>query len=127
MLDAMRQSTFMDQSRDSIGRDYPTYKGAKIVLGGFRYGEALTSANATPIMGSNFDGDGKTSMLFLRTGPQYVRWVQKHDLKVSEGKQNPDGSSDDLMITRLKKVEFPITIHVKHPYAAARLRGIKIA
>lgn len=128
MADSWRRTGYLTTTKDSIGREYDTYKGAKIVEAGFTYAEALTQTDANnAIMGSNFDGDGKTSMLFLRTGAQYVRWVQKHDLKVTEGKANSDGSSDDEMVVRVKKVEHPITIHNKHPYGAARLKGIKIA
>lgn len=128
MSDAFRQSGFLTTSQDSLGRDYMTYKGAKIVLAGFTYAEAFTQTEANnAIIGPNWDGDGNTSMLFLRTGPQYVRWVEKHALKVSEAALNKDGSSDDLMVTRVKKVEYPITIHSKHPYGAARLKSIKVA
>jgi hypothetical protein len=128
MADAWRQSGFLETTQDSIGRSFMTYKGAKIVPAGFTYAEALTQTDAAnAVIGSNFDGDGNTSMLFLRTGTQYVRWVQKHALKVSEAKTNADGSSDDEMVTRVKKVEHPITIHVKHPYSAARLTGITIS
>jgi len=127
MSDAFRQSGFLTTSQDSIGRDYMTYKGAKIVLAGFSYAEALEQTEASnAVIPADFDGDGNTSMLFLRTGKQYVRWVQKHPLKVTEARVNADGSSDDEMVTRVKKVEHPITIHVKHPYSAARLTGITI-
>lgn len=127
MGDAFKQSGYLTTTQDSIGRSFPTYRGAKIVMAGFTYAEALTQTEANnAIMSYNFDGDGNTSMLFLRTGAQYVRWVQKHPLKVSEAKANADGSTDDAMVTRVKKVEFPITIHIKHPFAAARLKGITI-
>jgi hypothetical protein len=124
MADAFRQSGFLDTTRDNLDREYTSWKGAKIVMGGFVYGEALTQSTAT--IGSNFDGDGNTSMLFLRSGTQYCRWVQKHALKITEGAKNGDGSTDDAMVVRAKKVEWPITIHCKHPFGAARLKKLKI-
>lgn len=125
--DAWRQSTFLSQSQDNQGRAFSSFRGARIVKAGFTYGEAGTQTEASnSVLPYNWDGATTTSMLFLRTGAQYVRWVQKHPLKVTEGAKNSDGSSDDLLITRVKKVEFPITLHIKHPYCAARLKGFKI-
>lgn len=124
LSDAMRQSGFLTTTMDNYGREVNKFQGARIVTGGYQQAEALTQT--TEILGANFDGDGNTSMFFLVTGEQYVHYVQKHAMKVTEGRTNTNGSSDDDLILRTKMVEWPIALRLKHPYAAARLTKIDI-
>lgn len=124
LADAMRQSGFLDQGRDSIEREFKTWKGARIIEGGFKYAEALTQSSA--VIGANHDGDGNTSVYFLRGGPEYVHWIQKHALKITEGKTANNGSTDDDLVVRTKMEEWPIAMRSKHPYGAVRLTKIDI-
>lgn len=124
LADAMRQSGFLDQSKDSTDREFKTWKGARIIEGGFRYAEALTQNSA--VIGANHDGDGNTSIYFIRKGPEYTHWIQKHALKITEGKTANNGSTDDDLVVRTKMEEWPISLRAKHPYGIARLTKIDI-
>jgi hypothetical protein len=121
IADAMRQSGFLKTDMDSQDREINRFMGAKIHLGGYQ------ADQSTALIGANHDGDGKTSMYFLRTGAEYTHLIQKHALrtvKLGSGDKEQGTTDDGIWVRRM--LEWPVSLRVKHKYGALRIKTIDI-
>lgn len=121
LSDAMRQSGFLTTTMDAQEREVTKWMGAKISLGGFQ------ADQSTALIGANHDGNGYTSIYFLRTGRDYVHILQKHAPRWKVlGKESKEmGTTDDGIWIR-RMLEWPAGIRMKHKFSAVRLKGIDI-
>jgi hypothetical protein len=112
---AMRVSGHFKTTADSFGRRVDEYMGVKLYHAGFSDPRA-----GTEVIGDTWDGGGYTSILFVRSGEQYVHMLQDGAMQKTHIGLTENGVWDRWMI------EQGVGLRVKENGGIVRLQGLDI-
>lgn len=119
---AFRQSGLLDETKDTLGRVFKTYKGARFIDMGLKYDESTRIiGNAETAAGTALTGGGCTSMYAIKVGKENFTAWQEYSLTVHA----PELQSNK--VTYKSVIDWIVGLAIVHPRSVARLYGITAA
>ena len=115
-----RQSGLVNESKDTLGRIWMDYKGAKFIDMGLKYDET-TKVIGDAENGTALSGGGATSIYAVKTGEEFFTGIQEYGLEVS------DFELMDDKVTYKSVIDWAVGLALVHPRSVARLYGITAA
>ena len=114
-----RQSGLLDSTKDSLGRIFTTYKGAKFIDMGLKYDDTnRIIGNVELADGSAIVGGASTSIYAFKTGKEDFTAWQEYALEVSA----PELQADK--VTYKSVIDWMVGLAISNPRSVARLYGI---
>lgn len=114
-----RQSGLLDTTKDSLGRVWTTYKGAKFIDMGLTYDDSTRIiGNVENVNGAALTGGTATSAYAFKVGKEYFTGWQEYAMRVS------DFELQSNKVTYKSVIDWMVGLCISSPRAVSRLCGI---
>jgi hypothetical protein len=114
-----RQSGLLSTTTDNLGREFPTYKGAKFCDMGFKIDDTTKILPDTELAtGAAQTGGASTSLYAVHLGAEFFTPWQMYEMEVGDPKLTDD------QVTYRTVIDWVVGLALSNPRSVARLHGL---